>query len=136
MTIKTGFLITAIFFAIAGNASAQQIPSDSLQVLLAEMAKSNVYETSAFVGFAGSVSLQNQRYERMKEIASQEELQEIASQNNNAVVRLYAFKALVERKLTVPEKLLEKFHQDRSIVKTLHGCLANKTEVRNLIPAL
>ncbi len=75
---------------------AQHIQLQSLDLIVLHMADHNIYE-SAIIGFAGQKSNQHKRFEQMTTLASEEQLLDLAAHHNNAVVRLYAFRALKQR---------------------------------------
>jgi len=100
---------------------------DLVKTITADIANHNVYE-SATIGFAAVESTQHMRLNQLLMIANDEQLM-VLTNHNNAVVRLYALRAIVSRKLPITEELRNKFHRDNTLVSTLQGCIANNLTV-------
>ncbi len=130
-----------IIFCYANNfltASASNIPlnkiinSDPVKKIAKEIAKANVYEYPVNAGVAGTVSQQNIRYEELLKTATNDDLIRLATKHKNAVVRLYAYRAIVQRLKEIPKDILEQFNNDTSIVITLRGNVSGKTSVNKI----
>jgi hypothetical protein len=65
-------------------------------------------------------------------LATEQQLIDLAYRYDNAVVRLYAFQALRQKKAKVSEALIQQFQHDRTIVTMLKGCIGNKKAVNEL----
>ncbi|HEV8081075.1 MAG TPA: hypothetical protein VGP43_10195 [Chitinophagaceae bacterium] len=102
-------------------------PYDLVKEIAAEIAKHNIYE-SELVGFAGTPSTQTMRLNQLIMIANDNQLF-LLTKHTNAVVRLYALRAIVNRKLIVSEELKDQFNKDKSVVVTLTGCMGSKSSV-------
>ena len=100
---------------------------DSLNIIVTEMAHSGVYE-NGLVGFAGSPSQQDIRLNRMKAWASGSELLEL-TKNASAIVRLYAFIALLDKKETIPSDIWQNMVNDKTIIVSVNGCIAAERSV-------
>lgn len=122
--------VVVLLMITAANSFAQK------EILLAstvnDIANSNIYETSSNVGYAAVTSKQFQRFELLTSLTTAEDLINIATNNSNAVVRLYALQALKRKKITIPENLKQQFQNDKKIVETLEGCLGDKQPVNLL----
>ena len=79
---------------------------------------------SASVGLMGARTEQYKRYEQLQKSATTEELRALTD-NNNAVVRCYAFQALVARKKTGVFAILVNHLYDTANVRTFEGCIMN-----------
>lgn len=101
--------------------------NDLVTNIAADIAKHNIYE-SATVGFAATPSTQNMRLNQLIRIANDNQLISL-TKHKNAVVRLYALRAIIARKLILSTELKDQFNNDSSIVATLQGCLGNKSSV-------
>ncbi len=110
--------------------------SDPVKKIVKEIEKANIYEYTATVGFAGTASQQNIHYEELLKTASTDELIKLATKNKNAVVRLYAYRAIVQKFKEVPKDILNQFNNDTSVVNTLRGCIAEKTTVKVIAESL
>jgi hypothetical protein len=122
---KKHFLI-ALFTAITVSTFGQQHKADSLTALVNEMARSNVYETSYTVGYAGTVSKQYERFQQLVAFATEQQLLSLAQKHQNAVVRLYSLQALKRRKVAISPQLNRQFINDKTIVKMLNGCVGDE----------
>ena len=126
-------IILTILSLVTGNISFGQKPkNDSVAIIVTGIANTNIYEVSSTVGYAGSLSKQYQRFEGLSSLATEQQLLDLASRNENAVVRLYALQALKQKKINIPEVLVEQFNNDRTIVTMLKGCIGNKKTVNEL----
>ena len=65
-------------------------------------------------------------------LATEEQLLDLASLNENAVVRLYAFQALKLKNLSISIALREQFKNDQTVVMMLNSCLENKMTINEL----
>lgn len=118
----------AVLLSITFCCTAFSHPAfDSVNQIATEMAKQKVYE-STIVGFAATPSVQNVRLNKLIQIASDKELYALAK-HKNAVVRLYALRAIISKKLMVSPELKADYLNDKSVVVTLNGCIGNKSSV-------
>lgn len=129
---KKSFFLISLFIITGIFSFGQRHRNDSLQNIVKEIAKSNIYEESYTIGYAGTISKQFQRFDELLTIATKEQLMELAAYNKNAVVRLYAYQALKRNKIKIPDTLIHKFRQDNSIVQILQGCIGDKKSVKEL----
>ena len=130
--IKIIFLLflTVHFSIVTGN--AQGITLQSVDLIVLQMADHNLYE-SEYTGLSRLKSKQYQRYEQLINISTDEQLLNLAVNHTHAVVRLYAFKALKNRKISLPEKVMEQFKNDESTVTSFIGCIRSKTTIGQLV---
>lgn len=120
-------LIVTIF-CVSSCFISYSVPAyESVKEIAAAIAKHNVYE-SAIIGFAATPSTQNERLAKLIKIASDKELFAL-TKNENAVVRLYALRAIVSRKLSVSLELKNQFYADNAKVVTVQGCIADNSSV-------
>lgn len=122
-------LLICTFFSSFTYAQGLQIAG--LPAVVNGIAAHNVYESET-VGIANAKSMQFVRYQQLVTIATEEQLLALAAENANAVVRLYAYQALVERKIKIPKSLHQKFKADETKVNALEGCIANQYTVSQL----
>ena len=126
--MKKHFLSFLFFFVNAWALAGINGP-DPIKKIVREIAGSNVFEISATVGYAGTPSQQNVRYRELLEAASVSQLQQLATKNKNAVVRLYAFKGLVSQQKNIPPAIIEQFKNDSTLVVVISGDIAEKRPV-------
>ena len=105
---------------------------DPVKKIVKEIAKSNIYEFTPTTENDVSKSQQNKRYEALLKTASVEELTNLATKHKNAVVRLYAFQALVLKLKDIPKEIIDQFNNDATMVDTLRGDIADKTPVNKI----
>lgn len=134
MKILLTFL-SLVFISITAHASGFQksdgkTDSNKINKILKEIAAFNVFEASNTVGDTGKPSPQWDRYKKLAAIATPFDLLQIANTNSNAVVRLYAFKALAERMDNLPAEIAEKFKNDDTIVLYQTGDIVQKFSVK------
>ncbi len=120
-------LFVVLIFICLHCAASSSPTYDLVTDIAADIAKHNIYE-SATVGFAATPSTQNMRLNQLIMIANDNQLFSL-TKHNNAVVRLYALRAIIARKLILSTELKDQFNNDRSIVATLQGCMGNKSSV-------
>lgn len=120
------FFVAVISLTLSGAGYSSPF-IDPVKEIATDIAKQNTYE-SAIVGFAATPSTQNERLDKLIKIASVNQLYELCK-HENAVVRLYALKAILFRKLIVTDELRHQFYNDNSKVITLQGCIGNYSTV-------
>ncbi len=120
------FIIVTLFLVIYSGAKSSPF-YDLVKTITTDIANHNVYE-SATVGFAAVPSTQHMRLNQLLMIANDNQLIAL-TKHNNAVVRLYALRAIVTRKLPVADELRDQFFMDNTLVSTLQGCIGNKLTV-------
>lgn len=92
-----------------------------LKKIVRRIAKANVYVVVPLNSNDKSVSDQELNYQDLLKAASPEELSGLAAGDKNAVVRLYAFKALMETVKDAPKNIFEQFMNDTTPVKVING---------------
>lgn len=100
-----------------------------LRKIVRRIAKANVYVVTSLNSSNKAVSDQELNYRELLATASLEELSGLAADDKNAVVRLYAFKALMETVKDAPRNIFEKFMNDTTPIKVING---SKSEMKPL----
>ncbi len=131
-TITRTIILLTLFSVATLFCFGQKQKNDSLKAVVTTMSNSDVYEVSYTVGYAGTVSKQYLRFKQLLSLATEQQLTDLASSNENAVVRLYALQALRLKHANISDSLLEQFQHDATIVKTLNGCNGDKKTVSEL----
>lgn len=131
-TISKIVLLQILLSATTVCCFGQKQTNDCLKAVVTAIANSNVYEVSYTVGFAGTVSKQYLRFKQLLSIATDQQLRDLATQNKNAVVRLYALQALKQKHANIADCLLKQFQHDKTIIITLDGCNGDKRTVSEL----
>ena len=124
--------LSILVLLIGVFAKAQDLKFNTLFLVVGEIAATNVYESTATVGFAGAPSKQLERFKQLIALANEQQLLDLAANHKHGVVRLYALKALVHKKVVLPVALLSQFKNDAEKVIQLNGCIGTETTVRAL----
>lgn len=104
------------------NYSTNKITNENpLKKIIKKIAKANVYDASPFRSNNNVVSEQESLYKDLLNTASPEELIDLATNHKNAVVRLYAFRALMEKEKKAPINVYDQFANDTSPIKVIIG---------------
>lgn len=119
-------------YVVAGSASTNSRSTDPLKKIVKEIAKANIYEATPVVGYAGTPSLQNKRYQQLLKSADISTLTRLATNNRNAIVRLYAFKALVNVLKDIPVSIVEQFKNDSTVIVVLQGDIAREVPLKSI----
>lgn len=133
-------LVASMFFIFISGYQAADAFSPKQETLLSttindtpvkkiikRIAKDNVYVVTPMNSKV--VSDQELNYVDLLKIASIEELTQLAADHKNAVVRLYAFRALMESVKDAPKYIFEQFMNDKTPVKVIEG---TRTETKPL----
>jgi ribosomal protein S17E len=118
---------TSILFKTSGQ--------EPIKKIVKEIAKSNVYVYADGVPESGKIPDQEIRYRELLKIAGADDLIGLAK-DKNAVVRLYAYKAIVRQFSKIPTDLFEQFSNDKTIVTTLRGKVEEKTTINKIAGSL
>lgn len=119
-------------FAPAKAAIHAEAGSTPIKKIVKEIAKSNVYETANTDANSQTSSLQNARYQQLLKTATTQQLINLARENKNAIVRLYAFRALVNNLKEVPVEIVEKFRNDATLIEVKHGDAIEKKPLHTI----
>lgn len=98
--------------------------SDPIKKIAREIAKVNIYEYPE-----DKNAQQNLLYEELLNTASDNELIDLATNHKNAVVRLYAYRAIAKKFKNIPTDLFNQFDSDITTVNTMRGTIAGTTTV-------
>lgn len=138
MSCKSSILLILLLLALyscksgARQAEAPELPdlSGSVDSLSNAIAKHNMLNSAA-VGIAGVKTEQWKRFERLSRIATDKELVALTD-HRNAVVRCYAFEALLKRKHIDPFPILLRHLSDTAYVSTLNGCFGRERKAGDI----
>ena len=123
------FIISCFHFTIASpngykyqNISLNKtINANPLKKLIKQLAKDNVFDATPFRVNNKVVSEQESLYKELLSNATPDQLTELATNNKNAIVRLYAFRALMEKVKDAPGKVLQQFMNDTTPIRVING---------------
>ncbi|WP_159025721.1 hypothetical protein [Aquimarina sp. Aq78] len=109
-----------------GIISCQDVDS-----LVNSIAQENRVECEA-IGFGGSSSSLYKKFKKLKRNASKDELIKLTNHDSLAVIG-YSSYALIDRKLIQPNKLLQRFIDNKDAVSTFCGCIMSSETLSSLI---
>lgn len=118
--------IYILLILIIGITSCQGVNS-----LVNSIAKENRVECER-TGFAGIESSLYDKFEKLKRKATKDELINLINHKSLAVVG-YSSYALIDRELIEPNKLLERFINNKESVSTFCGCIMSSETLSSLI---
>lgn len=87
--------------------------------IVKKIAKANVFVVTPLN--SSNISEQELNYQELLKAASIEELTQLAAQDKNAVVRLYAFRALMESVKDAPPYIFAQFMNDTTSIVVIDG---------------
>jgi hypothetical protein len=137
--------IFLIIFCLAGNCtialqktsfSIKTTASDPVKKIVKAMTKSNVYDVTPAPENSDVVSQQNLLYEDLLKMAAPERLTKLATQNKNAIVRLYAYKALIHKIKNIPKEMVDQFRNDTTLINTINGNKTSKVPLNSIANGL
>lgn len=111
---------------IAGNNFFFYKPTDGnpLKKIVKEIAKANLYDATRTTDNKNAFSKQETNYQELLKAATPEQLTELATSSINAIVRLYAFRALMEKVKRTSENVYNQFTNDKTLIKVINGNIA------------
>lgn len=126
-----GFVFCLALSGFSQDHSEQKLSKD-IKKIIAEMSATNVFEATATVGYAGVPSPQLARYNTLLKKCTPYQLLQIANTDTNAVVRLYAFKALNARMDSIPAEIAMQFKNDSTIILYQTGDIVKEQMVKSV----
>ncbi len=121
-----------LFTCFCKSDASQIFAADPIKKIAREIAKANVYEFAAAPTADRKSTDQNNRYEVLLKTAGDADLIELATKNKNAIVRLYAYRAIVQKFKEVPKNILDQFANDQTMVSTMRGAIEEKMTVSKI----
>jgi hypothetical protein len=106
---------------------SQESIRPEINQIVDSIAADNQYKSSG-VGYGGIRTSQWERFVTFKDIATNEELQNLTD-HANSVVRCYSFQALAERHDSTTFSILLNHLKDNEYVSTFQGCIMSGTSV-------
>jgi predicted aminopeptidase len=100
------------------NKSTNENP---VKKIIKKLAKANVYDATTYNENEKVISEQETLYRELLNSASPDQLTELATNNKNAVVRLYAFRALMEKVKNASISVYNQFKNDTTAIKVING---------------
>lgn len=103
-----------------------------LKKIIKKIAKANIYDATPVVSNHKVISEQEINYQELLNTASPEELIDLATNDKNAVVRLYAFRAIMEKVKSAPQNLYLQFANDDTTIKVINGTITSKKPISTI----
>lgn len=97
-----------------------------LKKIVRKIAKANVFDATPIANNGKVISEQEINYRDLLNTASPEQLIDLATNDKNAVVRLYAFRALMEKVKSAPDNLYQQFKNDNTGIKVINGKISER----------
>ncbi len=119
------WIITVLIIACSANGVCQQKITDTTAIsLIKQIAAYNVFE-SEILGDNDAISLQFERFTKLKAILTNEQFFKLAMTHRNGVVRAYAYYHCFEIKKELKDfdRLINRLKKDKTKIKTVIGCL-------------
>ena len=92
----------------------ESIAPSPIKKIVRTLAKGNIFILHMPVQPSPIVAVQQENYTQLEQIATSAELETLILQNKNAVVRLYAFKALAKQMENIGENIMQVINKDSS----------------------
>jgi len=121
------YVILLIILLIKSPVSAYTQGGDPVKKIVREMAKTNVFELQ--VSGTNTTGNQKVRFQQLLENSDTLELASLITNHKNAVVRLYAFQAMVLRQKIIPRNIIDRIMNDKSLVNVIY---VNETRQKKL----
>lgn len=115
---NSGYQVADTFFAKQESLFSTTINENPVKKIVKRIEKENVYVVTPMN--SKNISDQERNYVDLLKTASIEELTQLAAEHKNAVVRLYAFRALMESVKDAPRHIFEQFMNDTTPVKVIN----------------
>ncbi|MEO6135655.1 MAG: hypothetical protein ABIP35_10910 [Ginsengibacter sp.] len=101
--------------------SSEITQGDPVAKIVRSIAKADVYETRAYTASHKNTLQQNQNKINLAKVASIEKLTQLVLRHKRAIVRLYAFEALVQKQKNIPKEIIEHVKNDDGMITVFDG---------------
>ena len=105
---------------------------DPLKKIGKKITKVKGEEATAIASNHKVISEQEINYQDLLNTASPEQLIDLATNDKNAVVRLYAFRALMEKVKKAPDNLYTQFANDNTTIKVINGTTTSRKPISTI----
>ncbi len=105
--------------------------SASLDSLINHLGRSNIVK-ERYVGFAGITPNEYLLFQKLKESASQDELNDLMK-HYSPVVRIYAYRALIANEMEVNMSYENMLYEDTTSVNWFSGCIFRASTVQQIV---
>ena len=105
---------------------------DPVAKVVRSIARVGVYETVAYAAAHDENNKQTQNKVDLIKMASVEKLTELVRRHKKAIVRLYAFEALVQKQKIIPKEIIDRVINDNEMVTIFDGNTSSKKPVKSI----
>lgn len=132
-------LITCLLFGVKDiqamptpvNMSEQPVPKPIRKIVKA-IAKANVFVLQIPEQSSPMVTELEKNYFLLSKLATSNELEELIRTHKNAVVRMYAFKALTTQVHDIPASIMNSINNDAATIECINRDKTENVELKNL----
>lgn len=109
---------------------------DPVAKIVRSIARANVYETAANGASRNTIHQQNQNKIDLAKVASIEKLTQLVLRHKRAIVRLYAFEALVQKQKNIPKEIIDHVINDDGMITVFDGNTSVKRPLNSIAAGL
>ena len=110
----------------------EQVAPNPIKKIVKALAKGNIFILNVPEQTTPFVTAQEQNYTQLERLATSDELEDLILHHKNAVVRLYAFKALTKQMHNLPENIMLVINNDNNEVEYIDRNKKEKALLRVL----
>ena len=114
------------------NISEQPVPKPIRKIVKA-IAKANVFVLHQPEQATPLVTDLEKNYFLLSKLATSDELEDLIGTHKNAVVRMYAFKALTTQLYEIPASIMNIINNDTATIECINRDKTEKVQVKNLV---
>lgn len=118
LVFNSGYQVAGVFLPNEELLFSMTIQETSVKKIVKRIEKVNMYVVTPMN--SKNISDQERNYVDLLRTASIEELTQLAADHKSAVVRLYAFRALMESVKDAPKHIFEQFMNDTTLIKVIN----------------
>jgi hypothetical protein len=126
----SGYCLASAFLVKKERLFSQRINETPVKKIVKKIAKANIFVVTPLN--SKNVSEQELNYRDLLKTASIEELTQLAAEDKSAVVRLYAFRALMESVKDVPQNIFTQFRNDSTAINVIDGTRAETKPLNSI----
>ncbi len=126
----SAYCLAGAFLVKKERLFSQRINETPVKKIVKKIAKANVFVVTPLN--SKNVSEQELNYRDLLKTSSIEELTQLAAEDKSAVVRLYAFRALMESVKDVPQNIFTQFRNDSTAINVIDGTRAETKPLNSI----
>lgn len=127
-------LVSQIGQSAPWHGTNSEIPApDPIKKIVKAIAKTNIFVLATPAQPSPLVIAQENNYVLLSRLATSYELEDLILTHKNAVVRMYAFKALMTQLHEIPEKIMTVINNDTTSIDCVNKEKTEKAKIKNLV---